>query len=103
MAGSSVTSLGLKYLNLVFGVLMVVIFSLNIEQIVHNKRISRLEHSFDVSNNSAAQKYIETRSLDSYMANCKSCLNNAYIIMINLNCKYKSFFFFHKTYSVDLI
>ena len=77
---NSIKNLGLKYLNIVFSILMLVVFSLNIDQIVHKKRISKAEHLYDVLNYSNDLKPI-------IIDQCKTCKNHAYVIMSNLNSK----------------
>ncbi|RNA16702.1 hypothetical protein BpHYR1_051620, partial [Brachionus plicatilis] len=62
MNHSMIVKKSLKYLNRGFAVLMVVVVSLNIEQIFHNKRIQSFEHILNLDSD-----------LNNKIRRCQSC------------------------------
>lgn len=76
MNHSMIVKKSLKYLNRVFAVLMVVVVSLNIEQIFHNKRIQNFDH---IRNTNSI--------LRSKIYKCESCQTEGFWALTRLNSK----------------
>lgn len=78
MNHSMIVKKSLMYLNRVFAVLMVVVVSLNIEQIFHNKRIQNFDH-------------IQSQNLELTLKieRCKICQNEGLEVLNRLNSKKK--------------
>lgn len=83
MNHSMIVKKSLRYLNRVFAVLMVVVLSLNIEQIFHNKRIQNFDH---IQN--------QNLELNVKIERCKNCQNEGLVSLNRLNSKLKNSTFF---------
>jgi hypothetical protein len=68
----------LKYLNITFGVLMIIVVSLNIEQIFHNKRIVKIDFSNENNGKVFHIKLYEK---------CQDCQHEAFVKITRLNSK----------------
>lgn len=77
----------LNYFNLALSILMLVVLSLNIEQILHNRRIFKSDNFKILKPSKQSTESVETIGESEYMvlSNCRQCQKEALKMLTKLN------------------
>ena len=88
MDHNKVVRLSLKYLNIAFGVLMIVVLSLSLESIQHSRRLTNIHELVLLKNLKTTNAFDEKAAPDRVkVLQCQSCNNDALRIITIFNGK----------------
>lgn len=75
----------LKYLNVVFGILMLVVLCLNLESIIHNNAHNHVEPLLKRNELNFAGRFLNEEAYDILSQRCVECHQSAVLIITGLN------------------